>query len=309
MATDLLTIPADIWLLSEGGHMRLSLLGRLIGPTLVVLSILIAPIGTYAQEPSTGDLFGDLYEIKRDAVTGQPILQQRQVLLPGDVPGIAYCPIAIDAAGEEIPFAPDSCEIDPTQLGRVVEIDYFGRLNAARTKERNQRMHFNEVISNIKAAEVVTVDEAGRMKLGSTCDAGGVCAEWATIDSPMENLALYNRVLKYGHIQTDPLEVDTTSGGDPNQGIQSLPGPGRGRLGEVPRPPAEHAAEGQCQSVLHGPGAANFVAECADPQALVDARLHHRQLVPWRRGRQAQHHHDRRGAIRQSLPEDPDCHG
>ena len=197
-----------------------------VAGAVALASLLSSPVPVLAQG-ETGDLFGDLIHIKRNATTGQPILQQRWVELPGDTFGWAYCPIPVDAAGDEIPFAPLSCDVDPTQLDRVVEVDYFGRLSAARTKERNQRMHFNEVIANIKAAEIVDVDEAGRMKLGSTCDASGVCAEWATIDSPMENMALYNRLLKYGHIQTDPLEVDTSPGGDPNQGTQSLPGPGR----------------------------------------------------------------------------------
>lgn len=249
--------------------MCLDLFRRLIGPAFAALSLVLLPAVVSAQEPSPGDLFGDLFEIKRDPVTGQPILQQRTIELPGDVLGIGYCPIPIDALGEEIPFAPLSCEVDPSQLDRVVEVDYFGRLNASRTKERNQRMHFNEVISNIKAAEVVAVDEAGRMKLGSGCDPGGVCAQWATIDSPMENMALYNRLLKYGHIQTDPLEVDTAPGGDPNQGTVYYPALAsedwakfRGTLlNLLPR-----AAAGQC---FTGPQSTTFVAECADPQALV----------------------------------------
>ena len=78
----------------------------------------------------------------------------------------------IDVDGAEIPFAPLSCDADPTQTSRLVEVDYFGRLSGGRTKERNQRMHFDEIIVNINGAEVVDVDEAGRLKLGTTCDAG-----------------------------------------------------------------------------------------------------------------------------------------
>ncbi len=174
--------------------------------------------GLAMAQSNTGDLLGDLVHIKRDATTGQPILQKRWVDLSAGVLGWAYCPIPIDVNGAEIPFAPLSCEADPAELSRLVEVDYFGRLSASRTKEANQRMHFDETITNIKLASIVTVDEAGRLKLGSTCDQAGVCATWKTIDSPMENVSMYRFLLKYGHIQTDPLEVDTSPGGDPNAG-------------------------------------------------------------------------------------------
>src|SRR5690606_1728218 len=66
--------------------------------------LLASPAPSMAQE-DTGDLFGDLFEILRDPATGQPILQQRTIELPGDVIGTGYCPVPINAAGEEIPFA------------------------------------------------------------------------------------------------------------------------------------------------------------------------------------------------------------
>jgi len=172
-----------------------------------------------------GDVFGDLIHIKRDTATGQPILQKRWIELPQDTYGWGYCPIAIDADGDEIPFAPLSC--DPGSPDAVVEVDYFGRLNGGRTKERNSRMHFNEVIASIKSAGIVKQDETGRLKLGFDCrparNGGQVCTNWSTIDSPMENLALYTRLMKYGHLQTDPLEEDVWAHGDPALGIQYHP--------------------------------------------------------------------------------------
>ncbi len=186
----------------------------------VLAALLAAPMPTSAQDTGThtGDVFGDLVHIKRDPGTGQPILQKRWVALPEDEFGWAYCPIPVDATGAEIPFAADSCDPDPAYVDAVVEVDYFGRLSGGRTKERNQRMHFDEVIDNIKAAEALDLDEAGRLRLGTSCDAGGTCATWKTVDSPMENLALYRRILKYGHMQTDPLEEDTSAAGDPALG-------------------------------------------------------------------------------------------
>ena len=66
-----------------------------------------------------GDLFGDLVHIKRHPTTGQPILQKRLVELPEDQTGYDYCPIAVDAAGLEVPFAPLSCDVDPAVSGRI----------------------------------------------------------------------------------------------------------------------------------------------------------------------------------------------
>ena len=82
-----------------------------------------------------GDVFGDLIHILRDAETGQPILAQRWIELPGEVQGYGwgYCPIAVDAAGNEIGFLPYTCDaVNPVA---VVAVDYFGRLNGGRTKE------------------------------------------------------------------------------------------------------------------------------------------------------------------------------
>jgi hypothetical protein len=180
-----------------------------------------SPGSTLAQGggAGTGDLFGDLFHIKRDPATGQPILQKRDVLLPGDVPGIAYCPIPVDATGAEIPFLPQSCDPDPAFANDMIEVDYFGRLSSARTRDINLRMHFDEMILGIKASETVMLEASGRLRLGTDCTAPGDCATWKTVDSPLENMSTYRRLMKYGHIQTDPLEEDTTPGGDPNEGI------------------------------------------------------------------------------------------
>lgn len=190
--------------------------------------LLVQPAGVLAEDHSgggggCGDVFGDLIHILRDADTGQPILEKRWVELPGDVFGFDYCPIPIDINGDEIRFAKDSCDPDPLYAEAVIEVDYFGRLNGGRTKERNNRMHFNEVISSIKDADIVKQDETGRMMLGYDCGDNSTCASWGTIDSPMESMSLYTRLMKYGHFQTDPMEVDQWSHGDPALGNQYHP--------------------------------------------------------------------------------------
>jgi hypothetical protein len=173
-----------------------------------------------------GDVFGDLVHIQRNPNTGQPILQKRWVELPGDTYGWDYCQIAVNSKGEELAFADLSC--DPADPTAVVEVDYFGRLSGGRTKERNSRMHFDEVISSIKDPAVgrITQDATGRLQFGLNCtkvDSSVTCANWRVIDSPMENLALYARLMKYGHLQTDPNEIDTFAHGDPAAGTQYHP--------------------------------------------------------------------------------------
>lgn len=199
-----------------------------------ILALLVGPFtGPLAAQDhgggaGCGDVFGDLIHIVRDDITGQPILARRFIELPKEIPGYGwgYCPIAITAAGEEIPFLPFSCDLnlDPDGDGipelDPLEVDYFGRLSGGRTKEKNHRMHLNEVISSIKMAGAVKAEPAtGRLMMGYDCEPnyGGhlLCQDWSVVDSPMESLALYVRLMKYGHLQTDPQELDLWVHGDP----------------------------------------------------------------------------------------------
>ena len=178
-----------------------------------------------------GDVFGDLVHILRDAGTGQPILQRRWIEMPKELAGYGwgYCPIPVDQDGVELAFGPLSCEVAEEDAERVVELDYFGRLNGGRTKERNNRMHFNEVVSTIASDEVglVKTEETGRLRFGYECrvnPAGKrVCTDWEVVDSPMESMGLFTRLMKYGHLQTDPEEEDPWAHGDPAQGTRYHP--------------------------------------------------------------------------------------
>jgi hypothetical protein len=222
-----------------------------------------------------GDVFGDLIHIKRDAVTGQPILAQRWIEMPKEIPGYGwgYCPIAVDAEGIELGFAPLSCDVAEEDLERVEEVDYFGRLNGGRTKERNHRMHFNEVVSSIKAAEGVGMDETGRLALGYGCTANSVgrvlrCDEWAVIDSPMESMALYTRLMKYGHFQTDPMEVDQWAHGDPALGTQYHPALGPEDWLKFTRG-VRHLLPGNGNAACFDEALeGGFVSDCAAPRRL-----------------------------------------
>lgn len=204
-----------------------------LGVAIMALSagLLVGPLA--AQDhggggAGCGDVFGDLIHVLRDENTGQPILERRFVELPKEIPGYGwgYCAVGLTPAGEEIPFLPFSCDLDLDPDGDGVDelvtvaLDYFGRLSGGRTKEKNHRMHLNEVISNIKMAGAVKTEPAtGRLMMGYECEPnyGGNfrCQEWSVVDSPMESMALYTRLMKYGHLQTDPQELDVWVQGDP----------------------------------------------------------------------------------------------
>ena len=225
--------------------------------------------GEVGQDSGCGDVLGDLIHIKRDLLTGQPILQKRWIEYPQDTFGWGYCPIPLSATGEEIGFAELSC--DPLDATAVVDVDYFGRLSGGRTKERNLRMHFNEVVASIKDAERVRQDKTGRLELGFECttNANGAvrCATWSTIDSPMENLALYTRLMKYGHMQTDPAEVDTFAHGDPAAGIQCHPALGPedwGKFGGGLKHLLPGGAAGEPADCFDG----GFKSQCSQPETL-----------------------------------------
>jgi hypothetical protein len=94
------------------------------------------------------------------------------------------------------------------------------------------------------------------------------CAEWRVIDSPMENLALYTRLMKYGHFQTDPEEEDTWAHGSPASGKQYHPALtledyekfDGGMRHLLPRGEEELTAEETCFS---GESGEVFAADCA----------------------------------------------
>lgn len=177
-----------------------------------------------------GDLFGDLIHIKRHPWTGQPILAKRWIEMPKEIPGYGwgYCPIPVDIEGVELGFASLSCDVQPANEDLVVEVDYFGRLSGGRVKERNIRMHFDEVIRKIRHSQVVDRNAAGRLKMGEECSLVGGALDlesclWIELDSPVENMAVYHRLMKYGHFQTDPNEEDLWAHGDPAAGTEYHP--------------------------------------------------------------------------------------
>tara|TARA_R110001606_G_scaffold121486_1_gene253699 strand:- start:2601 stop:3806 length:1206 start_codon:yes stop_codon:yes gene_type:complete len=133
------------------------------------------------DKPSTagsarGDLYGDMYVILRDD-NGVPILNEDGFVQP------------IDADGNPIPLDEEGAPIDPS-LATEVEL---GRLNVGRAPTQVLDRRAEEVIVMLNSATDISLDAAGRLVL--TVD--GVAK---TIDSPLENLAIYVALMTTGTI-------------------------------------------------------------------------------------------------------------
>ena len=126
-----------------------------------------------------GDLYGDLYVILRDA-NGVPILDENGFVQP------------VDANGNPIPLN-DEGEIEPGYEDLALTVE-FGRLNSGRSPSKVSDKAYQEAIDTINAAIAIGVDEAGRIVV-TTAD-----GEIKTIDSPLENLALYAALMENGYL-------------------------------------------------------------------------------------------------------------
>lgn len=123
-----------------------------------------------------GDLFGDLWVILRDE-NGVPILTPEGFVQPLDIEGNL---IALDEEGH------------PVDETLTVEVE-LGRLNVGRAPSKVLDRRADEVIALLNDATDLSTDAAGRLVL--TVD--GV---QKTIDSPLENLAIYVALLTQGSI-------------------------------------------------------------------------------------------------------------
>ena len=125
-----------------------------------------------------GDLFGDLYVILRDD-NGVPILDQFGHVQP------------IDAQGNLIPINEDG-EVDEANAALIQEVE-LGRLNVGRSPDKVTDKSYDEALASLNAASAIRVDESGRIVV--TID--GV---EKTIDSPLENMALYIALMENGYL-------------------------------------------------------------------------------------------------------------
>lgn len=125
-----------------------------------------------------GDQLGDLNVILRDA-NGLPILDEYGHVQP------------LDANGNLIPLTPEG-DIVAGSEDLVVPVE-FSRLSVSRSPSKVIDKSYDEAIAALNAATEISTDASGR--LVTTID--GVAK---TIDSPLENLALYQALLNNGYL-------------------------------------------------------------------------------------------------------------
>lgn len=123
-----------------------------------------------------GDLFGDMYVILRDD-NGVPILSAAGFVQP------------IDADGNLIPLDAEGAPIDPSL---AIEVE-LSRLNVGRSPTSVLDRRASEVVTLLNSATAITLDVSGRLVV-TTADGT------KTIDSPLENLAIYVALMTTGTI-------------------------------------------------------------------------------------------------------------
>jgi len=125
-----------------------------------------------------GDLLGDLYVILRDA-NGVPILDQYGHVQP------------LDADGNPIPLTPEG-DIVVGYEDLTVPVE-FSRLSVSRSPDKVLNKSYDEAIKALNDATAITTDASGRLVVT-------VNDQTSTIDSPLENLALYQALLNNGYL-------------------------------------------------------------------------------------------------------------
>lgn len=143
------------------------------------------PGGNPGGAGGKGGDYGDLWVIKRD-LDGAPVYEDHDGVL---------CVIPLDADGNEIDMivsidGPEpKCEPAPGSEELVQEVE-FGRLNMVRSPEKVLAKAFDAAMATLLAADEgsLTTDAAGRLLVMLD----GVPK---TIDSPLENVALYQEMI------------------------------------------------------------------------------------------------------------------
>lgn len=158
--------------------------------------------GNAGSDTEKGDLYGDIIVLQRND-DGSLVTTTTEA---GDV--ITYA-VASDGTLIEIVNG----EIPEDADVQAVE---FGRLNIARSPEKVVEHSLTEALSKLDGGilgETVTLDPSGRLVI-----------DGVTIDSPLENLALYEALLSTAAVDgVVTLSVSTTSDGSPVSYSFSIP--------------------------------------------------------------------------------------
>jgi len=180
-----------------------------------------------------GDLFGDLWVLNRDA-DGAPILQSIdfadqtfqcvEPLAAEPLPALVLqedgsCVQQLDEFGapiyldtnivpmivEEYMDGQYKCGVDPCYADYVQEFE-MGRLNVVRTAITNANVlnhQLVEAMNDLNTATQIKPDLGGRLvyTVPYVDDAGEEQSVDKTIDSPLQNLALYGALLRWGKLE------------------------------------------------------------------------------------------------------------
>ena len=127
-----------------------------------------------------GDLYGDLIMLVRNPETGEPVVEDGEYLICQD----AACDPekAVPTVDGEVPLGVTAIEVD------------FGRAAVARAPSKVIDKALTDALAKLTATDVVLgTDTAGRITYTVTIDDTTITN---TIDSPLENLALYIDLMK-----------------------------------------------------------------------------------------------------------------
>jgi len=166
------------------------------------------PPGDSGEPPDLGDII----ILLRDP-WGLPILTDDLCQQPLASPGVTL-PAVGDIPSCVPPSETDSCVIpvDPATCAVVVgyetytqEVD-FGRTSVVRSPVSVLEQSLTEAVTKLATAQCTSLDPAGR--LVNTSEIDDVVLS-ATIDSPLENLAIYWQLMRTGYLgaETMPIEL------------------------------------------------------------------------------------------------------
>lgn len=142
--------------------------------------------------------YGDLIILYRDEL-GVPILDENSCQQPIAFPANVGCPEEglIDVGDDlVVPVDPATCGIDMAYSTCTNEAD-FGRTNLARSSDEVLASQLEDVIINLAIADCTSLDPAGRLVYSRYV---GDQLMTGTIDSPLQNLAVYKRLMRTGSI-------------------------------------------------------------------------------------------------------------
>ena len=186
------------------------------------------PGGGGGGDVTTPD-YGDLIILYRDD-WGVPVLDANSCQQPIGFPGNNIdCPIPEGCGGADpclVPLMetdPPTCAIEPDFAACTDEAD-FGRTNTARSSDAVLESQLEDVIIGLAIADCTTLDPAGRMVHSRVDD----LLVTTTIDSPLQNLAVYNQLMREGTIG-----VPLPQGADPLQTAARGLGVAMDKAGEV----------------------------------------------------------------------------